>query len=247
MSIPAFFLSPDKWSSALALTGQEARHAHVLRLNPGDAALLIDGQGKSAVCRVSAMDKKTVRLEMESETFTPRPKALPIMALAFSKATRRGFFFEKASELGADEVWLWRADRSQGDISEALAENCRGQLVAGCKQCHNPWIPRLRVLRNAAELVENASMANWRVLPWEVSEGVPMLMADQLGRPGITVYVIGPEGGFSPDEITRFQNAGFMPASLGNRVLRCETAATLCLGLHWWASQLPGHPDARGG
>ncbi|MDR1659993.1 MAG: RsmE family RNA methyltransferase, partial [Desulfovibrio sp.] len=56
----------------------------------------------------------------------------------------------------------------------------------------------------------------------------------------LSVYVIGPEGGFSQRELAVLHAAGFAPASLGKRVLRCETAAALCLGLHWWASHLNG-------
>ena len=66
-----------------------------------------------------------------------------------------------------------------------------------------------------------------------------MLTPALAGQPGLSVYVIGPEGGFSSRELDVLKHSGFIAVSLGNRVLRCETAATLCLGLHWWASQLP--------
>ena len=72
-----------------------------------------------------------------------------------------------------------------------------------------------------------------------------MLTPDLAGRPGLSVYVIGPEGGFSARELDILHTAGFAAVSLGARVLRCETAATLCLGIHWWASQLPGRGAER--
>ena len=66
-----------------------------------------------------------------------------------------------------------------------------------------------------------------------------MLAPGMAGQSGLTVYVIGPEGGFSARELDTLRVSGFAAVSLGTRVLRCETAATLCLGIHWWASQLP--------
>lgn len=243
MSEPAFFLPPENWSAEPLLEGAEARHAAVLRLKKGDDVLLLDGQGKTAFCEIAEMDKKFLRLRIKRGAKHPEPEAKAVMALALSKATRRGFFFEKASELGAWEIWLWQAEYSQGKISPALAENCQGRLLAGCKQSRNPWLPKARALKDVGEVIEQAAQADWRILPWEIREGASMLLPDQLGKRGKTVYVIGPEGGFSSHETNALFNSGFVPVSMGNRVLRCETAATLCLGLHWWASQLPGHPD----
>lgn len=239
MSMPAFYLEPRKWAATLELDGQEAAHAHVLRLKKGDKILLLDGIGKSAICGIAEAGRKIFKLELESEDFAPEPESRAIIALALSKAVRRGFFMEKASELGAAAIWLWGAERSQGKLSPDLAEACRGQLIAGMKQCHNPWLPQIRVLQGVESVAGQAAGANWRIMPYEEQGGLPMLAPGQLGRPGSTVYVIGPEGGYTPAEVQCLRENGFFAVSLGKRVLRCETAASLCLGLHWWASQLP--------
>ena len=174
---------------------------------------------------------------MERESFSPKPASRAIVALALSKAARRGFFMEKASELGADEVWIWQAERSQGKLSPGLGESLRGQLIAGMKQSRNPWLPGLRLLGGASEAAAEAASADIRILPWEEIGGAPMLPLERLGLPGLTVFAIGPEGGFAEGELAAFRASGFAFASLGDRVLRCETAASLCLGLHWWAAQ----------
>lgn len=241
---PAFYVEPDKWGPALSLEDGEAAHAHVLRLREGSEVLLLDGRGKSARCVVSSMGRKKIGLAMREEKFTPPPRARAIMALALSKATRRGFFMEKAAELGAWAVWLWQGDRSQGKLSPGLAESCVGQLIAGLKQSRNPWLPDLALMPGMEEVARQGAHADWRVLPWEMQDGSSMLGPAQLGREGLTVYVIGPEGGFSGRELDILRAADFSFVSLGDRVLRCETAAALCLGLHWWASQLPGSVDA---
>lgn len=254
--LPRFYLAPDRWPAGgpggapqsgaeICLDGQEAMHCRVIRLAPGDGVLLLDGRGRLGRCRVLVVGRKHVRLELLSWSTQPQPTARAVMALAFSKATRRGFFMEKAVELGAAGIWLWQGDYSQGHLPDDATLDCLGKMIAGAKQCANPWLPEVRALTGIDEVVALAAGADWRLLPWEMQEGVPMLEPGMAGRPGLTVYVIGPEGGFSPRELTVLRATAFTPVSLGGRILRCETAATLCLGLHWWASQLPGAPDFR--
>ncbi len=247
MSCHAFYLPPQDWSPEPCLDRDEAAHAHVLRLKTGDSVLLMDGVGTVAECQIIHMRKKETQLKIVSEKKSPRPAAQAIMAIALSKAVRRSFFMEKAAELGCSEIWLWDAARSQGHLTQAMADACRGQLIAGMKQSLNPWLPELALLPAARAVAEKAADADWRVLPWENQDGIPMLTENMLGRAGRTVYVIGPEGGFTDTEAQYLLENGFAPVSLGRRVLRCETAATLCLGLHWWASQLPGRPDGKNG
>lgn len=252
--VPRFYLAPEHWPEAgpggrpplgaeLRLDGQEAAHMRVLRLAPGDAALLLDGCGRIGRCRVLETGRKEARLELLGWSFQPRPASRAVMALAFSKAVRRGFFMEKAVELGASGVWLWQGDYSQGRLPESAAKNCLGQMIAGAKQCGNPWLPEVRALDGIGAVIGLAAGADHRLLPWERQVGVALLEPGMAGRPGTTVYVIGPEGGFSPRELAALSESAFTPVSLGSRILRCETAAALVLGLHWWASQLPGSPD----
>lgn len=246
MSGPFFYLAPEFWAETTVLEGQEARHlGQVLRLAPGSEVGLLDGKGRSGRFVVRKVGKKMAHLERISETLAPEPKAKAIVALAFSKAVRRGFFMEKAVELGAHGVWLWQGDHSQGKLSPAAQEACLGQMIAGAKQSGNPWLPEVRALGGGVEELTALSRgADHRILPWELQDGVHMLTPEMAGQPGLTVYVIGPEGGFSQRELAALRAADFTAVSLGARVLRCETAAALCLGLHWWASQLPGRADA---
>ncbi len=254
--LPRFYLAPQCWPAAgpdgeapagaeVLIDGPEAAHLRVLRLEPGEAALLLDGKGRIGRCRVLAVGRREARLALLGWSFQPQPASRAVMALALSKAVRRGFFMEKAAELGATGVWLWQGDHSQGRLPENAAAASLGQLVAGAKQCGNPWLPEVRAFDGIGGVIAQAAGADFRLLPWERQEGVPMLGPGMAGRAGLTVYVIGPEGGFSARELAALREAVFTPVSLGARILRCETAAALCLGLHWWASQLPGGPDFR--
>ena len=247
MSEHRFYLAPESWPDApqgeALLEGQEAVHlAQSLRLGPGTDVTLLDGRGRTGRFSIVECGKRRVRLVCRSVDVSPEPVSRAIIALAFSKAVRRGFFAEKAAELGAHAVWLWQGDFSQGKLPPQAAETWRAQMIAGIKQSGNPWLPEVQVFTGGVdELIRQAAQADNRILPWELEETTSIISPSRLGLPGTTVYAIGPEGGFSPRELTALDAAGFARISLGARILRCETAATLCLGLHWWASQLPDH------
>lgn len=240
----SFYLPPKDWSEPYTLPPQEARHlAQALRLGVGETVRVLDGEGRVGIFSVSSVRKQHVTLQLESESFVPQQPAQAIMALAWSKAVRRGFFMEKAVELGVHAIWLWNADHSQGRMPAEVKESWFGQLVAGAKQCNNAWVPQVETLTGGVEqLITTAAQADRRVLLLEHQTNVPMLSAAEAGLSGKTVYVIGPEGGFSTRELESMARASFQPASLGNRILRCETAAMLCLGLHWWLAQQPLEP-----
>ncbi len=240
-----FYVEPDAFGADIVLRGQECMHlAGVLRLKPGTRVRVMDGQGRTGLADIVTASKKEARLTLVSEERRPLPASLPVVAMAFSKAARRGFFLEKAVELGAHEVWVWQGDHSQGKLPGDVAEGWKAKMLAGCKQSGNPWLPAVRAFPGGLDAVVAAAASfEHHVLPWERQEGVPMVTLNELGLAGRTIYLIGPEGGFSRREIELVRGAGYQAVSFGQRILRCETAATLCLGLHWWASQQAGRPD----
>ena len=244
MSIPAFYLEASAWSSQVCLKGPECHHLQVLRITPGSEVELLDGEGRLGLFGVESIRKNEVVLNKKSEQSSERPASLPIMALALSKAVRRGFFLEKAAELGAYQIWLFQGELSQGKLVPGLEAKIRQTLIAGCKQCKNPWLPEVRLFpEGLGQLLEEISDIEHRILPWELESTSALIGQEDLGLPGKTIYAIGPEGGFAPHELELFDQAGFRRISLGARILRCETAATLCLGLHWWASHRPETKD----
>ena len=242
-----FYATPEQWGTFIELEGAEAHHAGtVLRLSEGEQVQILDGQGHVGLFQITRIKSKKLFLEQQSSELVARPLALPIIALAFSKAVRRDFFIEKAAELGAHAVWIWQGERSQGKVSRTLESSLLKQMIAGIKQSGNPWLPEVHVLSGGVEeLIARAQSVDYRILPWELQNSDSMLSPSLLGREGKTLYVIGPEGGFSERELDALNNNAFSKVSLGSRILRCETAATLCLGLHWWASHLPRQGQER--
>ena len=234
-----FYLPPEQWNPPVRIEGREARHiTKVMRLGPRSELCLLDGVGREGLFRIAGVRREGVELELLSEKKHLAPVCRGILAVAWSKAVRRGFFLEKAVELGAAEIWCWQARRSQGRMPGDVRENWQGQLVAGLKQCGNPYLPLVRVFSGGARELAAHAPENPRVLLHEPGESSPVISLAQLGRQGDTVYVIGPEGGFDPQEAELLIRAGYAPARLGERPLRWETAAIMCLSLHKFCSSI---------
>ena len=170
----------------------------------------------------------------------PRPEPRCTLAAAFSKALRRSWFMEKAVELEASALWFWQGDHSQASLPETEKDNWKASLVAGAKQCGNAWLPELAMLRGGAPALaaERRSFDRAFLLYEGETEGRLLRQAD-LADPGDILLVVGPEGGFSANEVSVLRDADILPVSLGGRILRWETAAILTLGLAWWARQRP--------
>lgn len=234
-----FFLEPELWNEPYQLTGAEAHHAgRVLRLRPGEEIRLIDGEGRTGVFSIDEIAKTFVTLIPLSIRQTEPPAVQCTLAAGFSKALRRGWFLEKAVELEAAAIWFWQGDYSQAALPDVEKAGWKGALVAGAKQSANPWLPDMVALKGGVDgLIRTFGAFDRVFLLYEGDTKGSLLTVDHLSQPGKILLIIGPEGGFSPAEAEKLIRAGARAVSLGDRVLRWETAAVLTLGLAWWARQ----------
>ncbi|SBV94395.1 Ribosomal RNA small subunit methyltransferase E [uncultured delta proteobacterium] len=234
-----FFLPAEAWQEPYQVTGAEARHlVTVLRVKQGETVRLLDGEGREGTFAVADIGKRHVSLTPRNIMMHDRPIGRVTLAIGYGRGLRRGWLLEKAVELEAAGVWFWQADRSQGKVPEESKETWFSQMTAGAKQSNNPWLPALTTLPDGVDgLIKARSGFDKSFVLWEGDTKGAVLSMSDLAPAANALYVLGPEGGFSEREITRLTGAGFTPVSLGNRVLRWETAAMLCLGLAWWARQ----------
>ncbi|MDR2075388.1 MAG: 16S rRNA (uracil(1498)-N(3))-methyltransferase [Desulfovibrio sp.] len=238
---PSFYLAPESWTAPYILSGKEARHlSRVLRLGRGASVRLFDGRGRQGIFRVDSADRGKVVLRPERMESLAPPAVRCTLAAGFSKALRRGWFLEKAVELEASALWFWQGEYSQASLPEQEKETWTAALIAGAKQCENPWLPELSMLRGGVDaLVRRLPDMDRAFLLYEGDTGGRLLSPQDLAGPGDLLLIVGPEGGFSPGEVQRLTAGGALAVSLGPRVLRWETAAVLTLGLAWWARQRP--------
>ena len=206
----------------------------VLRLKVGDAVVLFNGDGAEYAAIISEAGRDRLALDVTARTAVDRESPLAVtLAQAVSGGERMDYTVQKAVELGAAAIQPLTAERSvvrlQGERTAKRAQHWRAVVVASCEQCGRNRLPQvLPLLAFDAYLAGEAARRDG-ALRLMLSPRSARGLRD-LDRPaGAIVLLAGPEGGFSPQEERAAQQAGFLPARLGPRVLRTETAAVAAL------------------
>lgn len=216
-----------------ATLGPDAsRHAAtVLRMKPGDELIVFNGRGGEWRARVEAVGKRDVTVLPLEFIAEDRAAALAItVALPLIKGERMDYALQKATEMGAASIRLLECRHSEvrlkGDRLERKLEHWRQVIVSACEQCGLNRLPSLEGPQPLADFVA-ASDAELKLI---AQPGERLLNAATV-RPGMMVALItGPEGGFSPEELEAAKNEGFQCFTLGERVLRAETAPVALMG-----------------
>lgn len=198
----------------------EAHHlGRVLRKQPGDRVELFDGVGGSAESVVVEVARKKCRLRVANGWQQDEPpKRELVIATAFPKGDRARFLVEKATELDVARIVPLHTSRSVVAPRDSKLDKLRQTVVAACKQCG-----RNRLL----EIDEPIAWSSF--LPGELGHFLvasPGATAAALGPPSNRVTIaVGPEGGFTDDELSAARDVGAEFVGLGRHILRIETAA----------------------
>ncbi len=225
---------PLSVGAALAPTLDQSRYlTQVMRLKAGDPLLVFNGSDGEWRCVIAEALKKGVVLradEQVREQVTPPDLRLLIATV---KKSALEFAVEKATELGAARIGLVTTARTQPqhvrmDRLEAIAEE-------SAEQTGRLDVPAVEAPRKLADVLDDWD-AGRQLMFCDETGGEPALKALAAAGPGRWAILIGPEGGFSPEERERLRALPFTTAvSLGPRVLRADTAATTALTL-WQAA-----------
>lgn len=229
-----FFLAdlPDSVSvgDLVEVSGAEGRHAAtVRRIGPGEVVTLTDGRGVGVRGPVADAGRDWLRVRVEHVVHAPEPSPMFIAVQALPKNDRAELAVDLLTELGIDEIVPWQASRSVVRWTSDRAEKSRAkwQTVArqASKQARRLRIPAVRAVASTAEVVRLLASADSSYVMHE-SATAPVTEA----RPtGVVVFVIGPEGGVSPDELAAFEAAGARPLLMGDTVLRTSTAGAVAV------------------
>ena len=237
--MPRFYCpTPLPPGSTLTLPDGAARHVQVLRLQPGDAITLFNGEGGECEAQVTRMGRSDVDVQVVAHTAVEReaPRAVHL-ALGMPANERMDWLLEKATELGMAGLQPLQAERSVLRLAGERAEKKRGHwqgiAVAACEQCGRNRVPTVQPVRTVAEWLRGELPAQRLILSL-AADSVPLAQRITQLDPGPILLLSGPEGGLSPAEEQAARAAGFTPISLGARTLRAETAplaalAALCL------------------
>ena len=238
----SFHLPPSNWPAAtgdvVTLDGPEARHmGTVLRTATAQTVRLFDGQGHDGLFMVRESGKRRAILEAIELYEHPSPAKGVALAVGWGKSKRRNYLFEKTVELKGLGLFFWQAVRSQGTVPAQTKDSWTEKCIQAAKQCGNPFVPELRTLPGGLdELIIMAGAFDNVFVAWE-SEAITSALSPHMFATGRTLVVIGPEGGFEDREAERLIDAGFVPVTLGDSILRWETAAAYCLSLAMFGTQ----------
>jgi 16S rRNA (uracil1498-N3)-methyltransferase len=215
-----------KESDSIEISGDEAKHLHVLRLSIGDKVEISNGSGLIATSTIQAIKDKNYICRIENITENKGELGFQL-DLAFgiiSDRNRLEFMIEKATELGVRNFYPVITQFSQKKTVNL--SRLEQKALAAIKQSKRSVLPKISDPIIFTELIKLTENYNCIILA-EV-DGKP-LEPDQLI--GDCLVLVGAEGGFSPEEIEQIRKCDPIIVSLGNRRLRTETAAILTTGL----------------
>lgn len=237
--MPRFHVpDPPCAGARLALPAGPARHAQVLRLQPGAAITLFDGTGGEWDARIARMGRATVEVEVGAHHAIEREPARAVhLAVGLMAAERMDWLVEKATELGAASLTPVLSARSSlrlaGERASRKRAHWQAVAVAACEQCGRNRVPEVRAPHTLPQFLAQAAAAG--TVRWVLSlaaDAVPLGERRQALAPTASLCLLsGPEGGLDPDEEQAARQAGFAATGLGPRVLRAETAPLAALAV----------------
>ena len=230
-----FFVSPEELKQDfLVLTGENANHAKVLRLQCGEQVILCDGLGHECLCTISDVSAGQISLVINNRTDSATDPSVQVSVyMAFSKGDKLEHVIQKATELGAYEIVAFPSARcvSRPDDKSLSKKMERWQKIAAsaAEQSGRGYVPKVVVLKSFAEAISRGVQADKAILFYENERATTLKMALSEGSFKTIALMTGPEGGFEAKEVSKAADAGFSICTLGSRILRCETAPLCAL------------------
>jgi 16S rRNA (uracil1498-N3)-methyltransferase len=233
---------PMAAGATLSLPDSTARHVQVLRMQPSQNITLFNGQGGEWDATITRMGRSDVDVCLGAHRAHEREASRRVqLALGMPANERMDWLIEKAAELGVNSLQPLHTSRSvlrlSGERADKKQNHWQSVAVAACEQCGGNRVPGVAPVRDLAAWLKSlpAATAEQPVLRYLLSlaEGTQPLanVLAQLQEDTAVCFLSGPEGGLSAPEEALAMASGFVPVTLGPRVLRAETAALTALVL----------------
>lgn len=218
---------PLSAGASLELPAGAARHVQVLRMQPGEAVTLFNGEGGEYAATIERMGRSNVAVRVDSHDPVEREAVRAVHLAAVMPANdRMDWLVEKATELGAASLQPLVAQHSvlrpTGERAAKKQAHWQAIAVAACEQCGRNRVPPVHAPRSLEEWLPGALAGGAAGLLLSLRE--PMAADAAAAADGPVVVLSGPEGGLSAQEEDAALARGFRPLRLGPRVLRAETA-----------------------
>lgn len=236
--MPQFYL-PGPWDSEkpTPLTPEVAHHLRVRRIELGETFPIFDGNGQVAKAKLLSLSGKSgsaqlseIRTDIHRET----PYAITL-AQGLAGGDKMDWIVEKAIETGAQVIAPLQCERSilkltrssdQERAQKRLA-HWKGIIQAACEQCDRTVLATLEPIQNFDAYLKEPKSALKLLLSPDATQSLYSVLVEN--APQDIILMIGPEGGHSPEEEAQAQAAGYQIVSLGERILRTETAGVVAI------------------
>ena len=226
--------TPQIEKGMLRIEGNEVKHIRrVLRLKAGDEIIVFDSLGKEYEGTIIEETTSSVVIKIQNIFLSKRDSPLDVtLAQSLLKGEKMDYLIQKATELGVKEIVPFFSSRSVPLLEKSgrLKRHHRWGRIAieASKQCGRGVVPKIEPLQDYSEMLQIASPGSLRLILWEREGGQLKEVLERSKEKTRIFFIIGPEGGFSQEEVEEAKRAGFIPVTLGRRILRAETAS-LCL------------------
>ena len=229
-----YVLQPRIENGMLKIEGDEVKHIRkVLRLKAGDEIVVFDGLGKEFEGTIVEERLSSVVIRVQNIISSKKDSPLEVtLAQSLLKGEKMDYLIQKATELGVKKIIPFFSSRSVPLLEKSgrLKRHHRWERIAieASKQCGRGVVPKIEPLQGYSEMLQSVSPDPLRLILWEREKtNLKEVLGKSIGMKEI-FFIIGPEGGFSQEEIEEANKAGFLRVTLGRRILRAETAS-LCL------------------
>lgn len=225
---PRLFVDqPLRAGDSFNLPPGPARHVQVLRLQPGAALTLFNGEGGEWAATVTQMGRSDVGVQLGAHAEVDRELPLRVtLALGMPANERMDALVEKATELGVAAIQPLVCERSvlrlSGERAQKKVAHWQAVALSACEQSGRTRVPQVAEVRSLTQWLQ--ALPSSDAARWMLSLRDASALVDRPLPAGRVLCLSGPEGGLSPAEETAARDAGFLPVSLGPRVLRADTA-----------------------
>lgn len=230
-------------TTRMVIDDTEAHHAiKVLRLQVGTSIELFDGKGNVAIGTVESMTKRELVVTRQTPRFEPKDNFDRIQfAVSLPKGDRQRNTVEKLVELGVDRLTPLHTERSVAEIDHSNRERLIRYALESCKQCRRNRTMRVEETKNISQLrqflksEDATAVDSWVLHPAEQMmtdhSGASLSLRYHANPAKKLLFIVGPEGGFTNSEVSLLLESGAGQLSLGDRILRVETAVSVAATL----------------
>lgn len=236
--MPKFFIkSSDIFDQEISIIGEDVNHIkNVLRLKTGDNLLVSDGSGMDYVVKLERFEPDRIKTTIIQANINKSESPVNVTLFqGIPKSDKMDLIIQKCVELGVNKIVPVITERTIVKIEnqkDAIKKTDRWQkiILEAAKQCNRGIVPQIVLPVNFDTALKLAAEAELGIIPYEKEAANGLRRYLKQGIKNVSV-IIGPEGGFTENEIKKAESMGIKPVTLGPRILRTETAGITMMSI----------------